>query len=100
LSWFLACLNRALDRADHILANVLQKAEFWKKHTGTSFNDRQRDMINRLLDGFDGKLTTSKWAKIQKCSPDTALREINDLLNKGILKKDEGAGRSTSYSLS
>jgi len=100
LSWFLACLNRALDRADQILANVLQKAGFWKKHAGVSFNDRQRDMINRLLDGFDGKLTSSKWAKIEKCSPDTALREINDLLSKGILKKDEGGGRSTSYSLS
>lgn len=99
LKWFLACLDRAFDGAEKILAAVLQKAEFWKTHATTAFNERQRNMVNRLLDGFEGKLTSSKWAKIEKCSPDTALRDINELLEKDILKKDEGGGRSTSYSL-
>ena len=62
-------------------------------------NERQRDILNRLLDGFEGKLTSSKWAVIEKCSPDTALRDIQDLVDQGILAKDEGGGRSTSYSL-
>ena len=82
-----------------ILATVLRKADFWKKHAELPFNDRQRDMLNRLLDGFEGKLTSSKWAKIEKCSPDTALRDINELLEHGILEKEEAGGRSTSYSL-
>jgi Fic family protein len=99
LKWFLACLNKAFDGAEKILAAVLQKAEFWKKHAATAFNDRQRNIVNRLLDGFEGKLTTSKWAKLEKTSPDTALRDINDLVAWGILKKDEGGGRSSSYSL-
>jgi Fic family protein len=99
LKWFLACLNRAFDGTEKILAGVLRKADFWKKHAATAVNDRQRDIINRLLDGFEGNLTSSKWATIEKCSPDTALRDINELLEKGILKKDEGGGRSTSYSL-
>jgi Fic family protein len=99
LKWFLGCLSRAFDGAEKILGSVLQKAEFWKKHTPAAFNDRQRQMINRLLDGFEGKLTSSKWAKIEKCSPDTALRDINELVEKGILKRDESGGRSTSYSL-
>ena len=73
--------------------------EFWKKHGGAAFNDRQRDILNRLLDGFEGKLTSSKYAIIEKTSPDTALRDINDLVERGILAKDEGGGRSTSYSL-
>jgi Fic family protein len=99
LEWFLGCLDRALDGAESTLADVLRKAEFWKKHAGAAFNDRQRDIINRLLDGFEGKLTSSKYAIIEKTSPDTALRDINDLLERGILAKDEGGGRSTSYSL-
>ncbi|MGH7784823.1 MAG: Fic family protein, partial [Candidatus Binatia bacterium] len=99
LEWFLACLDRALDGAENTLADVFRKAEFWKKHAGTTFNDRQRDMLNRLLDGFEGKLTTSKYAAIEKTSPDTALRDITDLVERGILTKDEGGGRSTSYSL-
>jgi len=99
LQWFLACLNRAFDGAEAILAVVLNKADFWKKHADQAFNDRQRDMLNRLLDGFKGKLTSSKWALIEKCSPDTALRDITELLDRGILQKDEGGGRSTSYSL-
>jgi Fic family protein len=99
LEWFFACLDRALDGAESTLADVFRKAEFWKKHAGAAFNDRQRDMLNRLLDGFEGKLTTSKYAAIEKTSPDTALRDITDLVERGILSKDEGGGRSTSYSL-
>ena len=99
LAWFLACLDRAFDGAEEMLAGVLEKARFWEKHAGAPFNERQRDMLNRLLDGFEGKLTSSKWAKLEKCSQDTALRDINDLVERGILQKDEGGGRSTSYSL-
>jgi Fic family protein len=99
LEWFLGCLDRAFDGAEKILAAVFRKAEFWKKHAAAALNDRQRDMLNRLLDGFEGKLTSSKWATIEKCSPDTALRDINELLDRGVLRKDEGGGRSTSYSL-
>ncbi|WP_298722179.1 Fic family protein [uncultured Ferrovibrio sp.] len=99
LGWFLACLSRAFEGAEVILAGVLKKARFWETHAGDSLNPRQRDMLNRLLDGFEGKLTSSKWAKIEKCSPDTALRDITDLLERKILVKDEGGGRSTSYLL-
>ncbi len=99
LEWFLGCLDRAFDGAETILAGVLRKARFWEQHAGAPFNDRQRAIINRLLSGFDGKLTSSKWAKIEKCSPDTALRDINDLLERGILVREAGGGRSTSYSL-
>lgn len=99
LSWFLDCLGRAFNGAEDILAAVLKKADFWKKHAAQALNERQRDMVNRLLDGFEGKLTSSKYATIEKCSPDTALRDITDLLERGILQKDEGGGRSTSYSL-
>ncbi|GLS32026.1 Fic family protein [Mesorhizobium albiziae] len=99
LQWFLACLGRAFDGAEGILTGVLTKARFWEEHAAGAINDRQRDMLNRLLDGFEGKLTSSKWAIIEKCSPDTALRDISDLLERGILVKDEGGGRSTSYSL-
>jgi Fic family protein len=99
LEWFLTCLDRAFDGAEKTLAAVFQKADFWKKHAAAKINDRQRDILNRLLDGFEGKLTSSKWALIEKCSPDTALRDIHDLVDQGILAKDEGGGRSTSYSL-
>jgi Fic family protein len=99
ITWFLACLSRAFDGAESILAGVLRKARFREKHAGEPLNERQRDMLNRLLDGFEGKLTSSKWAAIEKCSQDTALRDITDLLNRGILARDEGGGRSTSYSL-
>ena len=99
LQWFLACLDRAFSGAEKILAAVLRKAAFWQKHRAAPINDRQRDMLNRLLDGFEGKLTSSKYAAIEKTSPDTALRDITDLVARGILKKDEGGGRSTSYSL-
>jgi Fic family protein len=99
LHWFLDCLDRAFDRAETILGAVLSKASFWKAHAGTTFNERQRAMIDRLLNGFEGKLTSSKWAQLTKCSQDTALRDIEDLVAKGVLTKDEAGGRSTSYSL-
>jgi len=78
---------------------VLTKAHFWKTRAGGAINDRQRKVINRLLDGFDGKLTTSKWAKLTKCSPDTALRDISDRVTRKILRKKEAGGRSTSSEL-
>jgi Fic family protein len=99
LSWFLDCLGRAFEGADVVLANVFRKAGFWEKHGNVAFNKRQKDILNRLLDGFEGKLTSSKYARIEKCSPDTALRDINELVEKDILRKDIGGGRSTSYSL-
>jgi len=99
IEWFWGCLDRAFDGAEKILAVVLKKADFWKKHSAAPLNERQRDIINRLLDGFEGKLTSSKWALIEKCSPDTALRDIADLVERGILTKNAGGGRSTSYSL-
>lgn len=100
LTWFLQCLGRALEATDATLAGVLKKARFWEKHAATILNERQHIMLNKLLDGFDGKLNTSKWAKITKTSQDTALRDIQDLMNKGILMKEVGGGRSTSYAVS
>jgi len=99
LEWFLECLDRAFDEAERALASVFRKARFWESYAGTSFNDRQRLILNKLLDGFEGKLTTSKWAKVAKCSQDTAWRDILDLVDRGILTKDPAGGRSTSYSL-
>jgi Fic family protein len=99
LAWFLDCLGGALDQTETTLAAVLNKARFWDKHAGAEFNERQRGMVNRLLNGFEGKLTSSKWAKLAKCSHDTALRDIDDFVRKGVLKKDAAGGRSTSYSL-
>jgi Fic family protein len=99
LEWFLDCLDRAFDGAETILADVLHKAAFWEQHGAKPFNDRQRKILNRILDGFEGKLTSSKWAKLGKCSQDTASRDIDDLLKHGILVKNPGGGRSTSYSL-
>lgn len=100
LLWFIACLDRAFDGAETILASVLRKARFWEALAGQPLNERQRKVINRLLDGFEGKLTNAKWAALAKTSPDTALRDINDLVSRGILAKEPGGGRSTSYSLS
>lgn len=97
LLWFLECLDRAISSSEENLSAVTQKAKFWERHQATSLNDRQRKMLNKLMDGFEGKLTSSKWAKIAKCSPDTALRDIQDLIEKGVLEKEEGGGRSTSY---
>ncbi|MBL7113056.1 MAG: Fic family protein [Bacteroidales bacterium] len=99
LVWYLECLTKALNRTEESLAKVMAKANFWKSHVTTILNERQHKMINRLLDDFYGKLTTSKWAKITRCSQDTALRDIQDLLPKGILTKEPGGGRSTSYSI-
>jgi len=99
LAWFLGCLDRAFDEAEKTLASVFRKARFWGSHAGASFNDRQCLMLNKLLDGMEGKLTSSKWAKMAKCSQDTALRDILDLVDRGILAKDPAGGRSTSYSL-
>ena len=99
LVWFLNCLINALKSTDSVLTRVLFKAEFWKKHIETAINDRQRKLLNKIMDGFDGKLTSSKWAKIAKCSKDSAVRDINDLIEKGILQKEAAGGRSTYYEL-
>jgi len=99
LVWFLDCLNRALDTTESTLASVFKKALFWESHPAGLINERQCIMINKLFDGFEGKLTSTKWAKIAKCSQDTAHRDILDLVEKGILKKDSAGGRSTSYLL-
>lgn len=99
LQWFLGCLDRALGSTETVLADVFRKARFWEIHPAASMNQRQHAIINRLFGGFEGKLTSSKWAKIAKCSQDTAHRDILDLVEKGILVKDPAGGRSTSYSL-
>jgi Fic family protein len=97
IEWFLNCLVNALKATDELLNRVLFKANFWKQHAMTTFNDRQTKMLNKLLDGFDGKLTSSKWAKISKCSKDTAIRDIQDLIKKDVLMKEAEGGRSTNY---
>jgi len=97
--WYLETLKKALKETEDIIQNVMQKASFWEKHKELRFNERQRRMINILFDDFSGPLTSSKWAKITKCSSDTALRDIDDLIDKGILRKDEAGGRSTNYIL-
>lgn len=99
IKWFLNCLINALKSTDSLLISVLFKASFWNKHATTLLNDRQNKLLNKLLDGFEGKLTSSKWAKIAKCSKDTAIRDINDLIEKGILQKETAGGRSTNYEL-
>lgn len=99
LYWFLACLDRALSATDNILTSVLIKARYWKLFSEKHINERQKLMLNKLLDGFEGKLNTSKWAKITKTSTDTALRDIQNLVDQGILVKEDSGGRSTSYCL-
>ena len=99
LEWFLGCLLRAVQGADDTLSSVLKKAVYWRRWSGTPMNDRQIKSINRLLDGFVGKLTSSKWAAIAKCSQDTALRDISDLVDRNILMRSQASGRSTSYEL-
>lgn len=99
LLWFLSCLERALVQAEETLNSVLNKANYWNFLNTKSLNDRQKLMMNKLLDGFDGKLNTSKWAKITKVSTDTALRDIQNLEEQGVLVKQSGGGRSTSYEL-
>lgn len=99
LEWFLVCLERAIEESEITLAGVLSRARFWEAHAQTLLNARQQKMINLLLGHFEGKLTSSKWAKIAGCSQDTALRDIRDLIGKGILRQEEGGGRSTGYGL-
>jgi Fic family protein len=99
LDWFLACLDRSLGLTESTLADVFRKAHFWELHPSEEFNERQRMMINKLFDGFEGALTSSKWGIIAKCSQDTALRDILELVEKGILIKNSAGGRSTSYLL-
>lgn len=99
ISWFLDCLFHSMDHTEETLAGVFDRNRFWEHHGKTALNSRQRQMVDRLLDGFFGNLTSSKWAKMTKSSPDTALRDIQDLISKGILIKEEGGGRSTNYAL-
>ncbi|GAB3641618.1 Fic family protein [Spirosoma arcticum] len=99
LDWFLSCLDRALSATEETLASVLRKARYWEWLATKTLNERQRLLLNKLLDGFTGKLTTSKWAKIAKCSQDTALRDIQQLVEQGVLVKEEAGGRSTNYGL-
>ncbi|MCY7355977.1 MAG: Fic family protein [Rudanella sp.] len=99
LDWFLQCLKNALLETDRTLQKALRKAAFWQIHEHTPLHERQRLVLNKLLDGFTGKLKSSKWARIAKCSPDTALRDIKDLLEKGILQQEQEGGRSTNYEL-
>ncbi|MCX8490679.1 MAG: Fic family protein [Cyclobacteriaceae bacterium] len=97
LLWFLHCFDRALSASTQNVAGVMNKATFWEKHRTVTLNPRQRTMLNKLMDGFEGKLTSSKWAKMTKSSPDTALRDMQSLMQAKILEKEEGGGRSTSY---
>ena len=99
IKWFLSCLINTLKSTDTILIRVLFKADFWNRHSKTIINERQKKLLNKLLDVFEGKLTSSKWAKIAKCSKDTAIRDINDLISKDILQKESAGGRSTNYEL-
>ena len=99
MSWFLACLGRAFEGAEATLGSVLAKARFWERIKSLPLNDRQRLVVNRLLDGFEGKLTTSKYAKLAKCSQDSALRDILLLVDAGVLMRNAEGGRSTSYTL-
>lgn len=99
LQWFLECLERAIDHAEETLSSVMEKARLWDAIKDQPISERQRHVINRLLDGFEGKLTSSKWAKLAKCSQDTAARDIDDLVKRGILIRSDAGGRSTSYDL-
>ncbi len=99
IKWFYCCLERAIEEAMATVDTILHKAQFWEALAEVPLNERQRKMINRLIDGFEGKLTTTKWSKITKCSQDTAYRDILDLIDRGILTKNPEGGRNTSYSL-
>lgn len=99
LLWFFDCLEKAITRTSAIIERTLAKAAYWDKFRDVAINERQRKIINRLWDGFEGKLTTSKWAKICSCSQDTALRDINDLIAKGMLRNSGEGGRSANYLL-
>ncbi|MEY4929752.1 MAG: hypothetical protein RI909_476 [Bacteroidota bacterium] len=95
--WFMACLDRSVKATEADLVGILDKAKFWEQHHENLLNERQRMMLNKLLDGFEGKTTTGKWSKIAKCSTDTALRDIQSLIDQNILEKENAGGRSTSY---
>jgi Fic family protein len=97
IEWFLNCLRKAIEASASSSENVFAKAKFWERNKSIHFNPRQIKMLNKWFDGFEGKLTSTKWAKMNKCSADTALRDIQDLLSKKILVKDEAGGRSTGY---
>ncbi|GGE04930.1 cell division protein Fic [Psychroflexus salis] len=97
--WFLTTLIETIESTELVLNRIFLKADFWNMHAKTIMNQRQKNILNKILDGFEGKLTSSKWAKITKCSKDTAVRDINDLVKKNILKKENAGGRSTSYEL-
>ena len=98
MTWFIGCLERAIDQADSLTSGVLRKAAVWRLiHDGPPVNERQRRVVNKMLDGFEGFLTTSKYARIAKCSTDTALRDIGDLVERGVLVRNAAGGRSTSY---
>ena len=99
LLWFLDTVGQAVEKSDAKVSAIIEKTRFWDAKSHIPMNDRQRKLVNRLLDGFEGKLTSGKWAKIAKCSSDTALRDIQDLIQKGILTKTDAGGRSTSYEL-
>ena len=99
LQFFLTCMKNALLASENATVQILQKAKFWVIHEHTPINERQRLIINKLFDGFNGKLQSSKWAKICKCSQDTAIRDIKDLIEKGILQQEDAGGRSTNYEL-
>ena len=99
LAWFLDALGQAIVGAQTSPDGVLRKARFWRRSAGTPMNERQAKLLNRLLDGYEGKLTSRKWAAIAKCSPDTALRDITELMERGILRKTSAGGRSTAYEL-
>lgn len=99
LAWFLACFSRAIDGAEADASGVLRKADFWRHHGSVSMNDRQRSILNRFLDGFEGKLTARKWAILGKCSPASAQRDIVDLVEKGVLLRNPGGSKNTSYTL-
>jgi Fic family protein len=99
MEWFLGCLTRAIEGAQTALSGVIDKARYWEKLRDVPLNERQRVVINRLLEGFEGKLTTSKWATLTKSSTDTALRDIQQLVERGVLVRNQAGGRSTSYSL-
>jgi len=97
--WFLDCLGRAIKHAHENLDEALKKARFWERYARESLNERQINVLNRVMDNFEGRLTSSKWAKIAKCSQDSAGRDINDLMKREALRRDPGGGRSTSYSI-
>jgi Fic family protein len=97
--WFTECLSRALDAAEEVCAGVLRKADFWQRHAPSALNERQRQVLNRYLDGFEGKLTARKWAAIAKCSMATAQRDIKELVDEGLLVRNEGGSKNTSYTV-